>query len=214
MRMLNWLHGFRQKLSVSKNRTHRVRLRRHRTFQPIAACIAAVESLEPRTLLSAVTWTGDGGDMNWNTAANWSTNNVPNVTPPGAGDDVTIPSVSSSPITVTGARVEINSLNSCNAIEVTNTGFLLQASSTIGAAFQVDNGASLNVSPANAGIVALANGATGDGTFVIAQGAALEFRGTVGAPPTISVTPTIAGMGTVTFVNAKVQVEGGYDITG
>ena len=49
------------------------------------SCRPRIEWMEPRTLLSAVTWTGGGGDNNWDTAANWSTDSVP-----GSGDDVTI----------------------------------------------------------------------------------------------------------------------------
>jgi len=44
----------------------------------------SIESLEPRLLLSAVTWTGAAGDNQWTTPGNWSTNALP-----GPGDDVT-----------------------------------------------------------------------------------------------------------------------------
>src|SRR4051794_158562 len=46
------------------------------------ALVARVESLEARTLLSAVTWTGLAGTMSWNDAANWSGNALP-----GSDDD-------------------------------------------------------------------------------------------------------------------------------
>ncbi len=42
--------------------------RRSRT----STCRPRLEWMEPRTLLSAVTWTGDAGDDNWDTPANWS----------------------------------------------------------------------------------------------------------------------------------------------
>src|SRR5688500_3332590 len=45
---------------------------------------AALESLEPRTLMAAVEWVG-GSQGNWNDAANWSGGAVP-----GADDDVHI----------------------------------------------------------------------------------------------------------------------------
>ena len=48
----------------------------------------AVEQLESRTLLSAVVWTGDAGDGNWDTAGNWTGGSGV----PGSSDDVTIPS--------------------------------------------------------------------------------------------------------------------------
>ena len=56
-----------------------------RNRQRSKSCRPRIEWMEPRTLLSAVSWTGGGGDNNWDTAANWSTDSVP-----GSGDDVTI----------------------------------------------------------------------------------------------------------------------------
>ncbi len=85
MRILNWLHGFRRKASRSTRPSCRARLRRRQPFQSAIARTAAVESLEARTLLSAVTWTGGGGDMSWNNAANWS-----GTAPPDQTDDVAI----------------------------------------------------------------------------------------------------------------------------
>ncbi len=92
-------------------------------------------------MLSAVAWTGAGGDMSWNNAANWSGNATP-----GQQDDVTIANMgAATPITVSGSAVDIHSLNSSNSIEITNTSFSLESSSTVNAAFQVDAGASLAV---------------------------------------------------------------------
>ena len=56
-----------------------------RNRQRSNSCRPRIEWMEPRTLLSAVSWTGGGGDNNWDTAANWNTDSVP-----GSGDDVTI----------------------------------------------------------------------------------------------------------------------------
>ena len=62
-----------------------VRSQRNRNLKRSRSCQPRIEWMEPRTLLSAVTWTGGGGDNNWDTAANWSTDSVPT-----SGDDVTI----------------------------------------------------------------------------------------------------------------------------
>jgi len=56
-----------------------------RQFEAIESYRPQIEWMEPRTLLSAVNWTGLGGDNNWDTPTNWSTSSVP-----GSGDDVTI----------------------------------------------------------------------------------------------------------------------------
>jgi hypothetical protein len=44
-----------------------------------------IEALEDRNVPAAVSWTGNGGDFLWQTAANWSNDAVP-----GSADDVTI----------------------------------------------------------------------------------------------------------------------------
>jgi hypothetical protein len=56
----------------------------------------SIERLERRNMLSAVNWTGNGGDMSWSNPLNWSTDALP-----GAADDVTINVA--SPITITHA---------------------------------------------------------------------------------------------------------------
>ncbi len=58
---------------------------RNRKLNPLNSCRPRLEWMEPRTLLSAVTWTGDAGDNNWDSANNWSPVGVP-----GSGADVTI----------------------------------------------------------------------------------------------------------------------------
>ena len=57
--------------------------------------LASLEPLEPRVLLDAYVWHGDGvlggtGDDEWATAANWLVGGSPAATAPGADDDVTV----------------------------------------------------------------------------------------------------------------------------
>ena len=138
MRMNSWLSGLNLKLS----RRRRVS-RRSRHAYPVAAMVATVESLESRTLLSAVAWTGAASTMNWNDAANWSTNNS---TTPGAADDVTIGNLGGATITVSGTGVAIHSLHTSGAIDVSGTSFSFSANSDVNAKLQIDNGGTMNVS--------------------------------------------------------------------
>jgi hypothetical protein len=57
-----------------------------RRSRPAIARVA-IETLESRRLLSAITWTGDGNGSSWSDPDNWSPESVP-----GASDDATIPS--------------------------------------------------------------------------------------------------------------------------
>src|SRR5690242_15706538 len=67
---------------------------------------AACETLERRVLLSAVAWTGMGGDRQWTTPGNWSTGTLP-----GPADDVTI-NLAANPTIVLGSGAQsINSLD-------------------------------------------------------------------------------------------------------
>ena len=68
-------------------RRRRVKRPRSASGSPIRpAAILRVEHLEPRTLLSSVTWTGHGDGQSWSNPANWSSN--PGL--PGPSDDVVI----------------------------------------------------------------------------------------------------------------------------
>jgi hypothetical protein len=62
--------------------------------------------MEERALLSAVSWTGNAGDNNWDTPGNWSGSDLP-----GSGDDVTI-SVSANVVHSNNVADSINSLTS------------------------------------------------------------------------------------------------------
>ena len=73
-----------------------------------------VESLEPRLLLSAVTYTGTLNGS-WNSAANWSTGMVPQ-----AGDDVVIDQAGNIQVTLTGSV-------SANSVAITGDSLILQS---------------------------------------------------------------------------------------
>ena len=93
-----------------------------------------VELMESRTLLSAVTWTGDAGDDNWDTPDNWSTQSVP-----GADDDVTIDTtatvVHSADVTDT-----IDSLTTTAPLSITGGTLSIASASTIGGPLSITAG--------------------------------------------------------------------------
>src|SRR5579863_8189581 len=70
--------------------------------------IAALQQLEERVMLSAVSWTGGGDGKNWSDPHNWSSGAVPS-----ASDDVTISLANSQTIVYSSAAgtSTINSLN-------------------------------------------------------------------------------------------------------
>src|SRR5262245_14360908 len=92
MRLTTWLISLHQRFAT-RAKGRRIREQRRHLLGPLAC----VERLEDRHLLATVTWDGDAGDNNWQTAANWSNDSLPTT-----GDDVVI-DVPSSDITITHA---------------------------------------------------------------------------------------------------------------
>ena len=89
--------------------------------------------MEPRTLLSAVTWTGDAGDDNWDTPANWSSNSVP-----GAAADVTIDTTATI-VHSAGVADAIDSLTSSGPLSITGGTLSIASASTTGS-LTIDGG--------------------------------------------------------------------------
>src|SRR6478735_7418889 len=76
---------------------------------------AMIQSLERRTLLTAVAWDGGGDGTNWSDPLNWSANTLP-----GVNDDVTI-NVAANPtiqFTNVAGTVTIRSLNCAEAFNL------------------------------------------------------------------------------------------------
>ena len=90
------------------------------------SCRPRIEWMEPRTLLSAVTWTGGGGDNNWDTPANWSTDSVP-----ASADDVTI-NIAANVVHSNNVTDSINSLTSTEPLTISGGTLSIAAASTIG----------------------------------------------------------------------------------
>src|SRR5262249_42874114 len=84
-----------------------------------------IEWMEPRTMLSAVSWTGGAGDNNWDSTANWDTNAVP-----GASDDVTI-NIAADVMHSDAVNDSINSLPSTQPLTISGGSLSIAAASTI-----------------------------------------------------------------------------------
>ena len=90
--------------------------------------------MEPRTLLTAVSWTGDAGDNNWDTAKNWSPVGVP-----GSGADVTI-NIPANVVHSDNVADSINSLTSTEPLTISGGSLSIAAASTIGGALTISGG--------------------------------------------------------------------------
>jgi IPT/TIG domain len=115
-------------------RTLLLRSNRNGNLKRSKSCQPRLESMEPRTLLSAVNWTGAGGDNNWDTAANWSTNLVP-----GSGADVTI-NIAANVVHSNNVTDSINSLTSTEPLTISGGTLSIAAPSTIGSTLSITGG--------------------------------------------------------------------------
>ncbi len=91
-----------------------------------------LEGLEDRVLLSAISWTGDAGDNNWDTPGNWSDDAVP-----GSADDVTI-NISANVVHSAGVTDTINSLTSSEPLSITGGTLSIASASTISSTLTVN----------------------------------------------------------------------------
>src|SRR5438045_6246751 len=89
--------------------SHLASRRLRRACLPIVYCMA--ERLEPRRLLSAVSWDGGGDGVNWTNRFNWSTDQLP-----AADNDVTISSTAHPTVQIASGTQSIQSLVSDEAI--------------------------------------------------------------------------------------------------
>ena len=183
----------------------------------------AVEALESRTLLAAVSWTGAAGDGQWTTPGNWSSNPAL----PGPGDDVTINVTGNPTITLGSGTQSIHSLTSADPITVSFPGTLAVATTVqlsanltlaggtlLGGTYAASAGASLITASTST-----LNGVTLDAPFLlpvnglhILNGLTLNSTLTLSASAGAFViaefdgTQTLSGTGQVIFAGA-----GNYD---
>ena len=96
----------------------------------------ALDWLEPRTLLSNVSWTGTADGKSWAVAGNWSNNAVP--TP---GDDVTINIAGNPTIQITTGNQSVHSLTASEPISIIAGSLTLGAASTLSGGLTMTGGA-------------------------------------------------------------------------
>ncbi|MBW3541220.1 MAG: PKD domain-containing protein [Planctomycetes bacterium] len=149
------------------------RARRRSADRPVAAAVAA-EILEDRILLSAISWDGGAGTLNWHDAANWSGDVLP-----GASDDVTI-NVAGADVTIihsTGTN-SINSLTSQEGIAI--SGGMLDIAAGSSTQSLILSGGTLTGTADIAvdGLFDWTGGTlAGTGTTTVSAGAALNISG-------------------------------------
>lgn len=164
-------------------------------FRPSAAWLLAhrarwstLETLENRQLLAAVSWDGEAGDNLWHSAANWSTNTVPD-----AGDDVSL-SVAGAPTvlfnTQTGSRT-IRSLSSNQSVAFSGGSLAVTTTAIMQAALTM-----------SAGTLAGGSWNVTGGTMTI-SGTAATLAGVA-----------ITGDFSLPSANARVSITGGLTLNG
>ncbi len=97
----------------------------------------SIERLEDRALLATISWDGGGGNFNWNNAANWSGDALPE-----SADDVVINYGDNSFTISVTSEVNIGSLQSAATVAVTSTILTLSNTSTV-ASLSLTNGSVL-----------------------------------------------------------------------
>ena len=101
--------------------------------------LVSFETLEPRTLLSNVTWTGVGDGTSWSVAGNWSDDAVPT-----ASDDVTINLTGNHTIRIDAStQATVNSLLSSDALAISAGSLQINASSSLTGGLAISSGGSL-----------------------------------------------------------------------
>lgn len=138
-------------------------------FRPLSR---GFERLEDRSLLATVTWDGGGGNFDWNTLDNWSTNALP-----VSGDDVIIPDLVGTPTITSGGTVGINSLTATEALAVTGGSFSVVEPPQLDGGVSVTGGIFLPNGLSSATSVTVASGATAGVTAVPTSGLVSLWHG-------------------------------------
>jgi IPT/TIG domain len=132
------------------------------------SCRPRLEWMEPRTLLSAVSWTGDAGDNNWDTPGNWSTDTVP-----GSGDDVTI-DIAANVVHSDNVNDSINSLTTTEPLTISGGTLSIASASTIGGALTINGGTLTGTGDVSvSGLVTLTSGTLSGSSTLNANGGML-----------------------------------------
>ena len=108
------------------------------------SCRLAVESLEDRRVLAAVSWDGGGDGINWSDGLNWSTNALPT-----SADDVTISVPGTITVTHASGNDTIRSLTSAENLSITGGNLTVTTgASSVSGTFNLAYPATLSVNGA------------------------------------------------------------------
>jgi hypothetical protein len=88
--------------------------------------LVLLEPLESRTLLSNVSWTGQGDGRSWTDASNWSADAVPTVS-----DDVTINLVGHPTIEIGSSTQSVHSVVSTDPVSISGGSLTVAVDSTL-----------------------------------------------------------------------------------
>ncbi len=94
-----------------------------------------LDSLEPRTLLSNVSWSGQGDGTTWTDASNWSDDAVP-----GPSDNVTISKTGNPTIAIASGTQSVNSISSTDPISISGGSLSVAANSTLSGGLTMTGG--------------------------------------------------------------------------
>ncbi len=163
---------------------------RRKTSGSRRSAVLQVDSLEPRTLLSNVSWTGQGDGTTWTQASNWSNDAVPT-----ASDDVTINLSGNPTIQITTGTQSVHSLTSTDPLSISGGSLSVAASSTLSGGLAMTGGSLI----ANgSGINLTVTGATTDsgGSLFAQAGATLSLPALTSDSGPTGFTATLQATGT------------------
>ena len=138
----------------------------------------AVEALERRVLLAAVSWTGGGDGVNWTDPKNWSTGALP-----GSADTVTINAAGNPTIMLASGSQSVSSLTTSDPLTIAS-GATLALGTTIGGSGTLTNAGTLtlnnttvNAPLVNQGTIVVTNTSNSiAGTFTASAGSTLSLN--------------------------------------
>jgi large repetitive protein len=140
-------------------------LRRKQKRPTSRSCRPLIERMESRLQLSAVLWTGAGGDNNWDNANNWNTDTLP-----GPSDDVTIDTTAD--VVHSGAVTDsINSLTSTQPLTISGGTLSIAAASSTTGPLVISGGTLTGTGGVTVGgLLTLSSGTLSDSGGVTANG--------------------------------------------
>ena len=162
------------------------------------------DTLESRTLLSNVAWTGNGDGTSWTDASNWSDDAVPT-----ASDDVTIDLSGNPTIEITSGTQSVNSLSSTDLISISGGSLSVAANSTISGGLTMTGG-SLTASGSGVSLTVTGTTTVSGGSLFAENGASVsltQLTSYAGSNTTTTLEATGAGS-TLTLANLATVTEG------